>query len=163
MKKILVFVMVMTLLLGCTACGDSGSSSSGSDVSLRDIKDKMITADASLETLKYVDINASDSPDKFKTLVDFDYGKVEDYFYGFDKDGKAPEVIVVKVKDEADVPDLVAAFKTRAADRKGTFENYDPDQVALVEHYVLTHAGDTVAFIISEKNGLAEKAFKECF
>ncbi|MCR4717820.1 MAG: DUF4358 domain-containing protein [Lachnospiraceae bacterium] len=161
-KKLVAAVMMAALLIVNVGCGGSESAGS-SNVALTDIKAKMIEADSSLNDLEYVDAKTDGAKDKFATLVDYDYSKIADYFYGYDKSGKASEVVVVKLKDLADLPDLVSAFKTRAADRKGTFENYDPEQVALVEHYVLTHESDCVAFIISEKNGMAEKAFKECF
>jgi len=149
--------------IGCMLMTGCGSSDTGSSVSLSDLQTAMLAADEQLPEMTVISGSDENASLNFTSLCDFDYENVEDYFYAYATDGTAPEIAVVEVKDSLDIPELMDDLKEHVEQRKGTMEAYSPDQVTLVENYVLTSQDQYVTLIISPQNGLVQNAFKEAF
>lgn len=95
----------------------------------------------------YKDIYGID-PDKFEDVV----------VYGTMINVKANEIIVVKVKDEADIGMAKSALEQRKNQVYKTWEQYLPDQFEMVKQGVIKTNGKYAALIISpEVSGVASQ------
>ena len=143
-----------------SASSDAGSALEGK---LAELETDLLEADTTLGEMTILTSVDENADLNFTSLCDFDYGKVNGYFYAYSSDGTAPEISVVELKDSGDASALMKSLKEHVENRRGTMEAYSPDQVDLVEHYVLTYDGNYVTLIISEKSGLVQKAFEASF
>ena len=85
---------------------------------------------------------------------------MEYYFYAYAKDGSASEIAVIRMKDESDIAPMMDSINAHLKTRRGTMQEYKPEQVDLIDKAVITYEGNDVALIVSEKNGLVQKEFK---
>lgn len=157
-RRVALLCCTVFLLSGC------GNTSQPSDsAKLRDLKTmeaEMLEADKTLPEMDIVRGSDKDAEDNFTVLSDFDYERVEDYFYAYSKTGSAEEIAVIRLKDKDDVAPMMDAIHAHLEDRKGTMEEYSPEQVDCVDKAVITYEGRDVAMIVSEKNGLVQEKFK---
>ena len=153
-------LMISMLLLA--ACGSSQESEVVT-VDLKTLQEEMLAADTTLPEMTKATNEDSDAELSFSYLTDLEYSLADSYFYAYASDGTAPEIAVIKVKDSQDVVTMMDSLKEHIKSRKGTFQEYAPEQVELVEKAVLVHQGNYIAMIISEKSGLVQKAFQGAF
>lgn len=153
--------LIISMLL-MAACG-SKPESDGVTVDLKALQEDMLGADTTLPEMTKVTNEDDDAELSFSYLSDLEYSLADSYFYAYASDGTAPEIAVVKVKDSQDVVTMMDSLKQHIESRKGTFQEYAPEQVALVEKAVLVHQGNYIALIISEKSGLVQQAFQGAF
>lgn len=165
MKQILhrltavVCVLVLTAaLVGCG--GEKTTDSSEADVDLVTLQQVMLAADTTLPEMKVVTGDDAQAELNFTAFSDFDYNRVQNYFYAYAADGGSQEIVVVQLKDAGDAAALMNTFKDHLEDRRGALVAYAPDQLPLVDHAVVKQKGNLVAMIISEKSGLVQKAFE---
>ncbi|MGX8714187.1 MAG: DUF4358 domain-containing protein [Lachnospiraceae bacterium] len=159
--RILSLFLVLVLTAGLTACGGSGDS--GKDLDLEEMLTKIQEEESSLpemETIKASDDNAEIN---FSVLCDFEYKDVADYIYTYAKDGTASELSIIRLKDASDASYLMSSLKDHIASRRETMRNYSPDQVDMVDSYVLVNEGAYVGLFISQHNGSMQKVFQEFF
>ncbi len=155
-----VLVAALPLLSACG--GDSGGESAGgAALDLPMLYEMMAEVDANLPEMKRVDDTDKNAELNFSALCDYEYDGVQAYVHGFAKDGSAAEIALVQLKDSTDEALLMSSLKKHVEKRKATMEEYSPEQVAMVENYVLTRRDGVVALIISPGCGVVEKAFKE--
>ncbi len=157
-KKIIPAVLVFAALL--CGCGSNGGSAE-SKVDLKAVFEAACAADTTLPEMTTVSSDADDAELNFTLLCDFEYDRVDSYYYAYATDGSAPEVAVVRVKESGDAAALMSKIKNHVADRRGAMESYSPEQVEAVDKYVLVREGDAILYAIGEKNGLAAEAFKK--
>ena len=167
-KSIGVHLIAMCTVIICmlcfTACG--GQNQKESDdvaVDLKALQESMLAEDTTLPEMTKVSNEDSDAELNFSYLSELDYNLVDSYYYAYASDGTAPEIAVVKVKDSQDVVTMMDSLKEHIESRKGTFQEYSPEQVTLVDKAVLIHQGNYIALIICEKSGLVQQAFKDAF
>ena len=154
-------LMACLLALGLCGCGAGGSAGAG--VSLKEMQKAMVSADAALPSMETVFGGEADAEVTFTYLCDFDYERVEYYFYSYAAEGTGHEIAVVLLKDPSDAALLMKDLKTHVESRKGTMENYAPDQVELVDHYLLVREGAAIALIICDDPGPVQHAFESFF
>lgn len=158
----ILFTLCMVVL---SACGKSKGQedSSGNDISIATLQQKMLEADTTLPELVIVSGSDEQAELNFSYLSDLDYDLVENYFYAYAKEGTAEEIAVIQLKDKGDAAVMMDSLHSHITQRQGTFREYAPEQVEMTEHAIVTREGTYVALIISSKNGLVQKAFNSCF
>lgn len=157
-KRVAVLCCALFLLGGCGKTSQPANSAKVRD--LKTMEKEMLEADKTLPEMDVVRGSDKDAEDNFTVLSDFDYDRVEDYFYAYSKTGSAEEIAVIRLKDKDDVALMMDAIHAHLEDRKGTMEEYSPEQVDCVDKAVVTYEGNDVAMIVSEKNGLVQEKFK---
>lgn len=101
-KKGICLVSVLTLLIACAGCG-SGKNAQNT-VSMYDLRTAMEAADPDLPEMLNASSTEKDAEDNFSHISDMEYKKVDSYFVSYSSDGhKADEIVVIAVKDKADV------------------------------------------------------------
>ena len=161
MKRVKKALLLSLLLLACFGC--AGAQPDGPDLDPAEMAQAMMDVDTTLPEMAERSSRDADGEDSFTYLSDLDYGKVEAYFYACADAGTAEEIAVVKLKNKSDAAALMESLLKHVEARKGTFAEYDPEQVPLTEAAVVTCEGRYVALIVSKKNGLAQNEFKRFF
>ena len=155
LKKIAAFCLVLNLVLsGC------GQASSGKNVDMNKLREDMIAADTQLPDMLTVTEESDSAEASFAVLADFDFEKVERFFYCYSESGSPEEIAVIQLKDKGDAADLMTALNQHIESRKSTFQQYSPEQVDMVEKAVLTFEENYVTLIISAKCGAVQDVFK---
>lgn len=158
MRRILLFICCAVLLCSCGKTTSSSKKVEGKDLSK--LETAMLGADPTLPEMVIVRGTEEDAELNFTALSDLDYDRVSDYFYAYAKDGSANEIAVIRMKDESDIAPMMDSINEHLKTRKGTMQEYNPEQVGLIDKAVITYEGNDVALIVSEKNGLVQKEFK---
>lgn len=164
-KTKLVCILCMIAVVMLTACGsgDTGEAQAVCKYDLQTLGDRMVSVDTTLPAMKTVSSEQDNAELKFTALSDLDYELVDGFYYAYAEDGSAPEIAVICLKKSTDAAKLMESLKKHLSDRTGTMSEYAPDQVELVEKAVVTNQGAYVTMIVSEKNGLVQKEFKDAF
>jgi hypothetical protein len=74
---------------------------------------------------------------------------------------KADELVVLKLKDENDAPDVKAHIAQRIDAQTVKFQDYRPEEYYLVEKHALETKGPFVFFAVSKEAERMERAFEE--
>lgn len=151
--------LLLTAACGCTGNADPSDPNADPEV----IGQAMLDVDTTLPEMVTRSSGDADAKDNFSFLSDLDYGKVEAYFYAYADAGTAEEMAVIKLKDKSDAAAMMESLHDHVERRRGTFAEYDPEQVPLTEDAVVIREGRYVALIVSQKNGLAQKEFRKFF
>lgn len=158
--------LILAALMMISVCGCTSSSGPDPDepsVDLELMVQAMMDVDTTLPEMVTRSSGDDDAKDSFFYLSDLDYSKVEEYFYAFADAGTAEEIAVVKLKDRSDAAAMMESLHKHVEARRGTFEEYDPEQVPLTQNAVVIREGRYVTLIVSQKNGLAQKEFQKFF
>ena len=75
----------------------------------------------------------------------------------------AEEIAVICLKDKGDAASVMNSLHDHVTQRQGTFEEYAPEQAGMTGRAIITRQDRYVTLIISNKNGLVQKAFESCF
>lgn len=157
------FLLIAVAVL-LSACGNSDSAKTGkNNVAISDLQKSMLAADTTLPEMILVSDTDDQADLNFSYLSDLSYDMVDSYFYAYAKDGTAEEIAAVKLKDKGDVASMMDSLHDHIKQREGTFQEYDPEQLEMVNNAVVTRQGNYITLIISQKNGLVQKAFQESF
>lgn len=156
--KVLIVVCIMLAAALVTGCGKGNS---GTAVSMFDLRTAMEEADDTLGEMMSADSSAEDAEDLFSYISDMDYTKVDKFFVSYSKEGKADEIAVIAVKDEADAADAEKSLKAHVQDRINVFTQYAPDQVKKAEKAEIFTSGKYAVLIICDKQADVKKAFTE--
>ena len=111
-------------------------------VDMDELREAMLAADTTLPEMKLSTSEDEKGELNFTVFSDFDYGRVQSYFYAYAAEGGPQEIAVVELKEDGDAAALMNT----------------PDQLAMVEHAVIKQYGRYVAMIIAEKSGLVQQA-----
>lgn len=91
----------------------------------------------------------------------FDLSKAESVVYWSNEDiMDVSELLMVKVKDEADAEAFRAAVEKHIADQKNLYKNYAPKAYALLEDSILEVSGNTVFYCTATNAPALHDAFK---
>lgn len=82
-------------------------------------------------------------------LYMLDEAQIEDAAFYTNSSATAEEIAVVKVKDQAYVETVKAAYETRIADQKVAFESYVPEEIPKLEDAVVYENGNVVILCVS--------------
>ena len=160
-RRLALLMVLLTGILLVTACGREEGS--GKDLSMEELEEKLLSADSTLPEMAVARGSDKDAEVTFASLCGFDYDRVEDFFYAYADKGTAHEISVIRLKDPSDAALVMKELQAHVESRKGTMENYSPDQVAMVEDHVLVREGSYVALIICERAGSVRSAFESFF
>ncbi|MBQ5430120.1 MAG: DUF4358 domain-containing protein [Lachnospiraceae bacterium] len=151
------FLLVLTLATAAlTGCG---SKTKGVDaVAVGKAMQKEATT---FPKLKVITSQDKDADLNFTSLCDYKYDRVESFYYAYSKDGTAPEIAVISLKEASDAAGLMASLKDHVKNRKGTMQEYSPEQVEMVDNYILAHQGSAVTLVIGPQNAIVEKVFEK--
>lgn len=163
LKRALCLALAAMALASFCGCAKTPEVDDGPDLDPAAILEAMAAADTTLPEMVTKSSQDAEAKDNFFYLSDLDYGKVEAYCYTFADAGTAEEMAVVKLKDPGDAAALMDSLHKHLESRRGTFSEYDPEQVPLVDSAVVTRQGRYVTLIVSGKSGLAQKEFQKFF
>ncbi len=161
-RNLAAFLCVMMLTAAACGCG-AQTTAQGNEpaVDMQTLQESMLAADTTLPEMKVVTSDEEQAELNFSALSDFEYDRVQSYFYAYASDGGSQEIAVVQLRDAGDAAALMNTLQTHLEERRGALTAYAPDQLPLVDHAVIKQKGNLVAMIISEKSGLVQKAFEE--
>ena len=160
-RKFAAFLCVLLLAAGIMGCGgEKTQESETAQVDLTAMWEHMLAADTTLPEMKVATSDDEQAELNFTAFSDFDYDRVQSYFYAYAADGGSQEVAVVELKEAGDAAVLMNTMQDHLEDRRGALTAYAPDQLPLVDHAVIKQKGQLVAMIISEKSGLIQQAFE---
>ena len=78
--------------------------------------------------------------------------KLEEYVFAMSEEATSAEtVVIMKVKDEADVENMCAALQVVVDEKRSEMENYLPEQFAIVDKSSVKSKGNYVYLVISEQ------------
>lgn len=151
---------VLALLIVCAGCG-SGKNSLNT-VSMYDLRTAMEKADPDLPEMLNASSTEKDAEDKFSHISDMDYKKVDSYFVSYSSDGhKADEIVVIAVKDKADVDEAKESLTKHQQDRYNLLQSYEPKQVSRIQDGLIFTEGQYAVLIITNHNDDVRKAFED--
>ncbi len=163
MKKYLRCILLTTLLIMIASCKNTDTTQPEKDRPLEELLTSIQSCDTSLPKLTQISSQDKQPELNFRYLSDADYTMIHSYLYAYSMEGTAEEIAVIKLNDKNDAAAGMDSLHKHIEDRKGTFQEYAPEQVALMEKAVVTRNGRYIALIICSKSGLAQKAFQSCF
>ena len=146
MKKlqILLVVTIMGALL-LSACSGGESEQAEPGVTANEMVDQML---AEVEQPAMMELTT----DQVKEIYNIDPEMLEEYAIRVPMmNVKTNEIAILKVKNEADVPEVEKALKQRAESVQKQFETYLPDQYENAKNYQLITKGNYVLFVISDQ------------
>ncbi len=155
--------LLLAALTAAVLSGCAGGGEAGPDLDPAEMVRAMAAADTTLPDMVTRSSEDEAAKDSFTYLSDLDYGKVDAYCYACADAGTAEEMAVIRLKDRSDAAAMMDSLRRHLEARRGSFQQYDPDQVPLVDDAVITREGRYVALIVSRKNGLAQEAFRGFF
>lgn len=159
-KKGICLVSVLTLLIACAGCG-SGKNAQNT-VSMYDLRTAMEAADPDLPEMLNASSTEKDAEDNFSHISGMEYKKVDSYFVSYSSDGhKADEIVVIAVKDKADVDEAKESLTKHQQDRYNLLQSYEPKQVSRIQDGLIFTEGQYAVLIITNHNDDVRKAFED--
>lgn len=160
MKKWMTFLLAAAMLIFCVGCG-AGKNTSHT-VSMYDLRTAMEAADPDLPEMLNASSTEKDAEDKFTNISDMDYKKVDSYFVSYSQDGhKADEIVVIAVKDKADIDEAKESLEKHKQDRYNLLQSYEPKQVSRIENGIVFTEGSYAVLVITDHNDDVRKAFED--
>ncbi len=138
MKKIVVLLFILILALPCFGCY------SAEQPPLSQVETELLAASQNLSGMEKGDGKALK---RYYGLNINDYQEVLIYVPANYMD--VPELLVIKVKDPAQLDLVEAAVDTRNAMQQESFGSYGPEQVALLDNYEFKIVGNTLFYCVS--------------
>jgi len=87
---------------------------------------------------------------------------VDSYFVSYSSDGhKADEIVVIAVKDKADVDEAKESLTKHQQDRYNLLQSYEPKQVSRIQDGLIFTKGQYAVLIITSHNDDVRKAFED--
>lgn len=162
------------LLSACTLCGCGDMSSTAAVSSIAETSSAaefvfadmtklaadMAAADTTLPDMLTVTDADADAEVSFASVSDMDYGKLAHYLLVYSSAGKADEICVIAVKDEADAEEAKAALKKHAGSRVRMYREYDASQAPRAEKAVVFAEGHYAVLIICDNPDAVKAAFQ---
>lgn len=155
-RKRLAGVLLAAALL-VSACG---AGSSAKLVSMYDLRVAMEEADESLPSMLNASSAEEDAKKNFQYISEMDYGKVDRYFVSYSEEGKADEIAVIAVKNQADVKEAEESLKKHRENRYKLLEQYEPEETKRIEDGLVFSSGPYAVLIICDNRNAVKKAFQ---
>lgn len=160
-KRAICGMLALMVVCGSLVSCGSKETKVESTVDMHKLKNELLAADTTLPEMKTVTNEDDNAELSFTSLSDIDYSLVDSYFYSYAEDGDVQEIAVISLKEEGDAAEAMESLHTHVENRLGTLREYSPDKVELAEDAVITNEGRYVLFVIAEKSGLIQNAFKD--
>lgn len=147
---LLALIVLMSIVAGCAGREGAAGNLAAADVGER------IRQSANLEGMEQRDMN------KLQKLYHISSEEIADFvFYTASSNVKADELLVVRLKDEAQADRVTAKIEERIAAQSAKFKDYRPEQYYLLEKRVLKTKGSFILFAVSAEADQMERAFDE--
>ena len=159
-KTFFCTTMIVLLCFSLSGCGNN-KETTVQQIDIDKLQETMLAADETLPKMQVSNSKDENADLNFSSLSDMDYNRIADYFYAYAKNGTAEEIAVIQLKDSKDEAILMQSLQKHVDSRIKTLQEYNPEQVTMAEKAVITRKSDCVTLIISEKNGLVQKAFED--
>ena len=158
-KKITALLLALTFvfLMGC----GSEKTTEVKDVNFYDLRTAMLNATDKLPEMQTASSADDNAAELLAYVSDIDYEKVSNFFVSYSKEGLADEIVVISVKDEADVHVAKESLQKHLEHRKNLFANYAVEQASRLDSAVLKVSGRYVVLIIADEYSKIEKAFDD--
>ena len=159
MKKTIELVLcALVLMLSLCACRGEDKPT---DISLYDLKDAMLSA-ATFGDMAYVSSEDKAAKTYLTTVSDLDFSKVDAFSITYAKDGKgnADEIVVIRVKDKADVAEALLTLQNHLKTRQSLYATYDPTQSEKVGKGITFSTDSYAVLIVSDDNAAVKQAFE---
>ncbi len=157
-QKVLGFLLV-AMVYCLTGCGNNTQGTT--TVSMYDLCQVMEEADASLPEMLYASSSEENADDLFSHVSDMDYEKVDSFFVSYSKEGKADEIVVVAVKDPADIEEAKKSLMAHKEDRYKLLEQYEPKEVSRIDDGIIFTEKQYAVLIICDDANSVRHAFEK--
>ena len=153
-----MFLALAAALLLLASCAPARSN-----VSMYDLSRKMLEAGESLSSMKYVSSEDKEKETLFSSVSSMDYSKVDSFFISYAESGKgnADEIVVIAVKNTADVPEAEQSLRDHLAYRRSLYASYDRGQLSKLDSAEVAVYGDLVSLIVADDSRGIRRAFEE--
>ena len=148
MKKTIAVVLLLSLALALlSACGGGASS-----VSMFDLNKAMCAATDEFGEMKYASSADDDADGLFANVSSMDYSKVAGFFVTYAASGKgnADEIVVIEVKNKADVNEAADSLRAHLENRRALYATYDTTQVKKLEDGRVLTSGSLAALVVAD-------------
>lgn len=157
MKKIISVMLALVVLLQC-GCGGTKTSDT---VSMYDLRQTMEAADKSLPEMLNASSADENAADQFAYISDLDYGKVDNFFLSYAKEGTADEIAVVAVKDVNDIDEAKQSLETHRQNRRKLLDQYEPEEVKRIDDGLVFAKDQYAVLIICDDASAVKAAFEK--
>jgi Domain of unknown function (DUF4358) len=118
----------------------------------------------SLESFKNNETMEEGDIKSLRKLYYINKNQVEDFVSFVPKSNmNANEILVLKVKDEKDIPTTKSGIEERIKKQGESFKNYRPEEYNLIENAILEVEGNNIIFIISKDSSQIKEAIDSNF
>ncbi len=148
MKKLIVLLFIFILILPCCGCGTSAQAP------LSQVESDLLAISQNLNGMEKGDSKALK---RYYGLNLNDFEEVLIYIPASYLD--VSELLVIKVKDAAQLDLVEEAVDTRNAMQQESFGGYGPEQVALLNDYEFKIVGNTLFYCVSPESSTLKDAF----
>lgn len=155
--KVRVFTLFMLSAILLVALSGCSSKDNIPNPAVSEIGEK-IAETVDLSDMKELDDN------KLQKLYGINPDKIDEYWGLIPASNiNAQEILVIKVKDPADIKQVEEKISERVNEQRESFKDYLPEQCFLIEQYVLKHKGNYVFLAISKDLNPVEDTFDSFF
>lgn len=139
----------------------------GKDIDLKELMEAMLGAADNLPSLLHADPAVDKAEIYFASLSTVDYSLIKDFIYesSTDTSNPAPELAIIRVKDEKDVQNVEISLREHIKSRVSMFENYagqiDEKQMPMLNSSEIFSKDDCVVFIVAENAKEVKEAFNK--
>ena len=158
-RYILAAVLTVGLLFMMTACGGGDSATTLKDVPSADLAKAMSEAESSLPDMETLTEEDPEPEIILTSVSDIEFDKVEGFFICYSKEGKADEIVVLKMKDAADAAEAETSLNTHKEKRSSMYATYDPSQVSRVDNGIVFSEGQYAVLIVTDHPTDVQAAF----
>ena len=174
MKKVLALLLVLIITAVCfSACSknENGNdakkeeSKTAQSVSMYDLYKAMIASSDKLDesAMQYASSSDDGADVTFKKVSYIDYAKVDSYFITAATDGASncDELVVIQLKDAADVNEAVESLNTHLSKRKDLYKTYAPELLPKLELARVFSQDNLAVLIICDDPDAVQTALKD--
>lgn len=156
MKRLgLAMIMVAAAVAAGLLAGCAGSGTASEEHTAADVGEHIRQA-VDLDDMLQGDV------EKLQKLYRIEAEKVEDFvLFTASSNVKADELAVIKVKDANEVDVILDNIRQRIDAQSAKFQDYRPEEYALVAKHVLKTKGRLILFAVSDEAARIEAAFDE--
>ena len=163
-SKIIGLTLCLALSVALTGCGGGDDSAdTEKTIDMAAVVDQMKAVDSDIPEMTVVTSDTDGADATFSILSDMDYGKIDGFVYASSVTGSPEEIAIVKVKEKANVGDMMNSLKAHLESRKATFTQYSPEQVSMIDGAIVTYEGNYIVMAVADKSGAMQDVFKKAF
>ena len=160
MKKYRIWIcLCLVIMFAMVGCGKKENVQE--TVSMFDLRTKMLEAGTNLPEMLSVSDSDAD-PEKLLSYVsDLPYEKVDRFFISYSAEGKADEIVVLAVKDIADVDLAKQSLEQHQQERLKLLREYEPKEVQRLEQALFFVKEQYAIMIVCEQKEDIKTAFEK--